>query len=346
MLRSVLTSSLLALLVAASAAHAQPLPSSKPAEASAPAKAARVGFQELTIANGEDKPLTIGVWYPTDAAERPTQLRTFMQTVAAGGGVAGSSLPLVVFSHGTGGWYGGHYDTALALARAGFVVAAVSHAGDTYDDHSRAAMIWARSAQIHRLIDYMLGEWPDHARIDPARVGAFGFSAGGFTTLVVAGGVPTLARTQAQCQAHPAYFECGVAKALPNRDAVIAGLPASVWVHDPRVKAAVVAAPALGYTFGKDGLSDVRIPIQLWRDEDDHILPNPDYAEAVRIALPESPEYHVVPNADHYDFLAPCSPMLAQRVPDVCAERPGFDRTAFHEAFDRQVVAFFERTLR
>ncbi|MBV8684385.1 MAG: dienelactone hydrolase [Caulobacteraceae bacterium] len=310
------------------------------------AKAANVGFQELKIANGEDPPLTVGVWYPTDAAARPTRLQPFMQTVAPGGAVAGSGLPLVVFSHGTGGWYGGHYDTALALARAGFVVAAVSHAGDTYDDHSRAAMIWARSAQMHRLIDYMLGEWPDHARIDPDRVGAFGFSAGGFTTLVVAGGVPSLERTQAQCQTHPAYFECGVAKSLPNRDAVIAGLPDSVWVHDARVKAAVVAAPALGYTFGKDGLRNVRIPIQLWRDEDDHVLRNPDYAEAVRIALPDAPEYHVVPNADHYDFLAPCSPLMAAHAPpEICAERPGFDRTAFHDAFDAQVVQFFERTL-
>jgi predicted dienelactone hydrolase len=346
MRKSVVTSSLLALLLAAGAVHTQPISSSEPADASSPANAARVGFQELTIANGEGKPLTIGVWYPTDAPEQPMHLRPFIQTVATGGAVAGSGLPLVVFSHGTGGWYGGHYDTALALARAGFVVAAVSHAGDTYDDHSKAAMIWDRSAQIHRLIDYMLDEWPGHARIDPGRVGAFGFSAGGFTTLVVAGGVPKLGKTQAQCEAHPAYFECGVAKTLPNRDAVIASLPDSVWVHDPRVKAAVVAAPALGYAFGKDGLRNIRIPIQLWRDEDDHILPNPDYAEAVRIALPAAPEYHVVPNADHYDFLAPCSALMAQRAPDVCVERPGFDRTAFHEAFDRQVVQFFERTLR
>jgi predicted dienelactone hydrolase len=346
MLKPVLASSLLALCLAVGAAHAQPMSSSEPAAAAAPAKAANVGFEELTIANGAEKPLTIGVWYPTDAAERPTRLQPFVQTVAPGGAVAGSGLPLVVFSHGSGGWYGGHYDTALALARAGFVVAAVSHAGDSYSDHSRPAMIWVRSNQIHRLIDYMLGEWPDHARIDPQRVGAFGFSAGGLTTLVVAGGVPTLDRVQAQCQAHPAYFECGVAKTLPNREAVIAGLPDSVWVHDARVKAAVVAAPALGYTFGKDGLRNVRIPVQLWRAEDDHILPNPDYAEAVRIALPQAPEYHVAPNADHYDFLAPCSPMMATHVPDLCAERPGFDRVAFHEAFDRQVVQFFERTLR
>src|SRR5208282_4989780 len=106
--------------------------------------------------------------------------------------IAGGRLPMVVFSHGTGGWYGGHYDTALALARAGFVVAAVSHTGDTYDDHSQAALIWLRSAQIHRLLDYMLAEWPGRAQLDPDRIGMFGFSAGGFTTLVVAGGATDL----------------------------------------------------------------------------------------------------------------------------------------------------------
>ena len=39
-------------------------------------------------------------------------------------------LPLVVFSHGTAGWFGGHHDTAAALADAGFVVAAINHSGD------------------------------------------------------------------------------------------------------------------------------------------------------------------------------------------------------------------------
>ena len=65
-----------------------------------------------------------------------------------------------------------------------------------------------------------------------------------------------------------------------------------------------------------------------------------EWSEDARIgaeaaSLPRDQRKFVVPNADHYDFLAPCSPLMAQRVPDVCAERPGFDRTAFHEAFDR-----------
>ena len=41
-------------------------------------------------------------------------------------GCAPRSLPLVVMSHGTGGSFLGHFDTAMALADAGFVVVAMN----------------------------------------------------------------------------------------------------------------------------------------------------------------------------------------------------------------------------
>jgi predicted dienelactone hydrolase len=66
----------------------------------------------------------------------------------------------------------------------------------------------------------------------------------------------------------------------------------------------------------------------------------------VRDALPAVPEFHLVRDADHYDFLAPCSLVLAQAVPEICRSRAGFDRTEFHVLFNRDVVAFFNRTLR
>lgn len=48
--------------------------------------------------------------------------------------VTGAKLPLVIFSHGRGGWFGQHHDTAEALADAGFIVAAINHPGDTAND--------------------------------------------------------------------------------------------------------------------------------------------------------------------------------------------------------------------
>ena len=112
--------------------------------------------------------------------------------VARDAPVEGTGLPLVVISHGHGGSYAGHLDTATALANAGFVVAALTHNGDSWRDQSRPTAIWERPRQLKLLTDYMLGAWSDHERLDANRVGAFGFSAGGFTVLAAAGGEPDL----------------------------------------------------------------------------------------------------------------------------------------------------------
>src|SRR5690348_14589848 len=309
------------------------------------AHAGSVGFKEVAVPDGADRPLRVGLWYPTDAAPTPQRFATFNQVVAPGAAVAGRALPLIVISHGTGGWYGSHYDTALALAEAGFVVAAISHTGDTYDDHSRAAQIWDRPRQVHRLIDFMLSEWPEHAQLDAGKVGVFGFSSGGFTALVAAGGTPDFSKIPAHVAAHPDFYDSRLLKA-PNPPASAGpARPPIAFVHDPRIKAIVVAAPALGYTFAPAGLKAVTAEVQLWQAEDDHILPGEEYAPAVRKALPKPPEFHLVPNADHYDFMAPCSPQLAQIAPEICQSRDGFDRKAFHVRFNAEVVRFFRRAL-
>src|ERR1035438_1293717 len=78
---------------------------------------ANVGFQKLTISDGQDKPITVGIWYPTDSTPSETRLETYTQSVATDAPIQGRRLGLVVISHGTGGSFAGHYDTALALAR-------------------------------------------------------------------------------------------------------------------------------------------------------------------------------------------------------------------------------------
>lgn len=115
--------------------------------------AASVRFEEVIVDAGPLGRLPVGVWSPGDGPAAPQPLGTFTQVVAKGGPVAGNHLPLIVMSHGTGGWYGGHYDTALALARAGFVVAALSHTGDTYEDDSQAVHIERRPSQFKRVVE-------------------------------------------------------------------------------------------------------------------------------------------------------------------------------------------------
>jgi predicted dienelactone hydrolase len=292
------------------------------AAASHQAIAANAGFMVLREPRPDGPPVEVGVWYPTNATPAPMALGSWGHTVAAGAPVVGERLPLIVMSHGNGGFFGGHADTAQALAEAGFVVAALTHPGDNYKDQSRATAMADRPAALSALIGWMLDASPLKARIDPDKVGAFGFSSGGFTVLAAAGGEPDLRKLTAS---HP-----------PPADVLTAR-----FVHDPRIKAVVSAAPAMGYTFGKDGLKGITAPLQLWKASDDEILPGDDYAEAVHRDLGRPHDYHVVQGARHFDFLTPCDSAPPAGMDYLCASQPGFDRRAFHRDFNRRVTRFF-----
>ncbi|MES2834082.1 MAG: dienelactone hydrolase [Pseudomonadota bacterium] len=253
----------------------------------------------------------------------------------------GAAHPLVVISHGNGGWYQGHADTAEALSGAGFVVAALTHPGDNFRDPSRGLHLTARAPQLSSLIDYMTEGWTGPVAVDPERIGAFGFSAGGFTVTSLIGGVSDAQAIQAHCAAQPEVFACQLV-------AMFGGLDLSDWrpeTRDARVKAAVIAAPAFGLSFTDQSLASITIPVQLWQAADDQILPSPYNVEPVRDRLGRTPEYHRVDNAGHYDFLTPCGPEMRGGVPDICASPPGFDRAAFKVEFNRDVVRFFEEAL-
>lgn len=299
------------------------------------------GFVEITVPNPPGPPIPAGLWYPSHSPATSRPLRLNLHIVAEDSEVAGSGLPLVVVSHGIGGWFGGHCLTAAALARAGFVVVAFTHPGDNDQDTSRSFHIWDRPRHVGVVLDHMLTRWPGAGRVDPGRIGVFGFSAGGFTALASVGGTPDMNRTVPHCAVHPGEWMCRTMRKRgfdPLREGPV---PDGAWRHDARLRAAVVAAPALGFAFGREGLAGVRVPVQLWRAAADEILPHPWNAQAIHDALPTPPEYHVVAGARHYAFLPPCTPALAHAAPDLCRDAPGFDRAAFHRRFDAEVARFF-----
>lgn len=87
------------------------------------------------------------------------------------------------------------------------------------------------------------------------------------------------------------------------------------------------------------------MPVQLWQAGEDAILPAPFYVEPVRAALVPPPEFHRVPGAGHFDFLAPCNGGWPAP-PIICTSATGFDRTAFHTSFNAEVVRFLTEALR
>ena len=82
-------------------------------------------FMNAKAADPADQPLSVHIWYPTEARGHTQALGPYTHEAAVGAPIAGTRLPLVVISHGTGGSGSNQVDTAQTLVRAGFVPHAI-----------------------------------------------------------------------------------------------------------------------------------------------------------------------------------------------------------------------------
>lgn len=303
--------------------------------ATTPAQAA--GFRLIEVPGDVDGPTLKGaIWYPCLKPPGEIHLGNVVLPSVRDCPIGGGKQPLVVVSHGRGGTFISHHDTAETLADAGFIVAAINHPGSTALDNrvGDLSALVERPTDIKRLIDFMLGPGPAASSIDPQRIGFFGFSMGGYTGLVVIGANPDWAI--AFCRQSSAVSVC---EQILRKDFRVQPL-----VHDPRIKAAVIANPFSAF-FTAQSFAAVKVPVQLWASARGGDEVSPEDIAAVNQNLPARHEYRVVPNSGHFDFLAPCTPALAKARPELCSDAPGFNRVAFHNKFDAAVLAFFRANL-
>lgn len=306
------------------------------------------GFQFVEIpATVDTPPIEAAVWYPSEAAVPDAPNTPFGQAVALHAAVAGGDLPLVVISHGDGGWFGGHAPLARAIAEAGMIAVALNHPGNSDGDETAPPSRWIteRPAHLTRVVDYMSKDWPDGAHVDAARLGAFGFSAGGHSVLAAADAETSLDRIAAHCDATPGEFVChsGMAADLVDE----AGpFPAPL----PGLRAVVAAAPGFGFGFDPEQVADLDVAIQLWGAAEDARVPQGANIAPLASALTTPSEAHVVEAAGHFAFRPPCNPALEEANPRVwemaCVDAPEFDREAFQQRFTSVVVEFLAENLR
>ena len=73
------------------------------------------GFRFIDIpADASGPALTGAVWSPCAAPTREIKLRFVTFPAVQDCPIVGDRLPLIVLSHGSGGWFGAHRDTAAA----------------------------------------------------------------------------------------------------------------------------------------------------------------------------------------------------------------------------------------
>ena len=263
--------------------------------------------------DGGPRPLRVTVWRPAGAGPHPA----------------------VLLSHGTGGSAGSLAWLAETLQGAGFLVAAVDHHGNTrLEDYLVEGFVfgWERPRDLSLLLDHVLAV----EDVDSGRVGATGFSLGGYTVMALLGARVDPATVRAvldgtlPAPAVPEFPDLVATLRRGYDDERLAEIVAdgAGSMADPRVRAGFVIAPALGLLVSPGSLGLVDAPVELRWGDADVICPPEENALVYLGGSPGARGRSVGRDVGHYDFLAD-------------AEDPGGVR----RAVAADAVEFFRRTL-
>ena len=310
--------------------------------AGASAKADGVGFRDIVVEADGERMLT-ALWYPTDGNPGETTVGPFTMPATRNAPVGEGRYGLVLLSHGTGGGRLNHRDTAIRLAESGYIVAAPEHAGDSWHDgrfRGTSANWRRRPRQLSAVLDRVLGDVELGPHIDPARIGAVGHSAGGYSVLALIGGRADLAVLARHCTKRRAQDPefCAYGRPGGHDEEPIPDLT------DQRIGAVVAVAP-VGALFGKDAFVNVAVPAQIHQLEGDRVLREPWHADNIVRLMGDHARLMVHPMTHHFAFISPFPAALVGQVGPPARDPAGFDRRAFLARTNEQIVRFFDDAL-
>ena len=306
------------------------------------------------------------VWYPVDPL-LPEQSRDIgppnqpifqAHRFADGAPVAPAPArhPLIVISHGTGGSVDDLDWLASGLAARGYIVAGVNHPGNNaLGPLTREGLVlwWERTTDLSELLDAMLADATLGPHIDASRIGAAGFSLGGYTVLELAGARTDLRSFEAFCHSsaadsncHPPVAKTAAAAPAPLSAAALASMQRSgASYRDKRIKAVLAIAPAIGEALDGASLAGIDIPIQLIAGTADVTAPPPTNIERIA-GLLLHPRVDMIPGATHDTFLDTCLPTMTATLARLCEDPPLVNRDAAHARAIDRAVEFFDSALR
>lgn len=313
--------------------------------------------------------LDVTVWYPAaeNAVEAqqeigPPDAPLFLAGKAAAHAAMPPALdkwPLILLSHGSGGsamqmaWLG------TALAHAGYISVAVNHPGNNALEPYTAegfVLWWERATDLSEVLDGMLADTEFGPAIDKDRIGAAGFSIGGYTVLALGGARTDISVLFDLCSKQPDAPTCKTPemKGMGTPEQMLTAVRKTSGVslarsnesyRDPRVHAIFAIAPGAGFTLTPESLHAMRLPVEIVAGSADPIVSPKDNADYIRAHIRGAKET-IIPGVAHYTFLDTCTAEGKQKLPVFCVDPAGVDREAVHQQVSGMAVQFFDRALR
>jgi predicted dienelactone hydrolase len=293
------------------------------------------GYRTIDSTDTETaRPLRIDLWYPASPSAREIALnyhsgsRGFAALDAA---PVEERLPLVVLSPGSFASATSYSWTAEGLARQGFIVAAVSHFGESTvygppgASRPEPARLWHRPRECSAALDIVLADPRFQPIVDPARIGAIGHAAGGATAIALAGAVFDPEAMRQYCRSADARGDRACAWELAAEDGPVNEERVS---RDERVRAVAAMDPARGPGHDARSLSRVKIPVLIIGAVDNDFLPFAHHAGRYARLIPGASLTPLAHGEGHFVFVDECSGGQEVRGVSPCRDRPGVLRSA------------------
>lgn len=309
------------------------------------------GFRQQTFDTAPGEKIDVTLWYPTSTPSKIVTMGPNAPDVAVNAAVAAGPFPLIMLSHGTGGNNMNHHQLATALARGGFIVAALTHPGDNYRDRSllgKPGFFTERPRQVSRLIDALLADPVWKPLIDADRIGMVGHSAGGFTGAALIGATPSMASLMRHCAANydedPWFCRMSGPKERAIENARNADqIPALPGSTDPRIKAAVLITP-IGQFFPEASLKAVKVPVRVYVAGRDDVLVPKFHAGYVAANIPGAEAIRIEAGG-HFMLVSKMTINAAINGAEVSGDPAGFDRAPVIAEASKQLPQWFAKTL-
>lgn len=216
---------------------------------------------------------------------------------------------------------------------------------------------WLRARDLSVVLDHLLADPIFGPRIEKSRVGAAGFSLGGYTMIELAGGVTNPQAVLDYCDSPRSHGTCNIhefpdlAAKARQRLKTDSGFAAAFArgdesYRDSRIRAVFAIAPALGVAFSSEALASISIPVEIVAGGADPIAPPPDNAEYFAHHVPHARITILPGGVAHYTFLDDCGPAGKKNLAVYCADARGVDRQRVHAEVAAMAVRFFDATLR
>ena len=247
----------------------------------------RVGYRTFQVTYTPEtfaapRTLQVSMWYPTaDTEGTPANYLGFVdrpELIEGATPLAGSTFPLMLFSHGNSGIEVQNWFQTELLASHGWVVVAPRHTGNSLLDFDQSLMtiMWIlRPLDIQATLDHVLALPAGDTlsgRFDD-RIAMAGHSFGGYTTLAVGGARIDVDAVDAACAQDPG--QC--AEWTPDRRAL-----AAQGFGDARFRALVPMTPwRVGFILPPGGTDTITAPTLLMTGALDTTTPNADDGDPI-----------------------------------------------------------------